>query len=88
MATVQQVQAAEGKSRCPMFWVVPMVPPALPDHLEAARHVIEGLARVLADPVQEAAAMRAGAGAKRARQHSRNSFRSLLAIATDTHIGS
>ena len=36
----------------------------VPDHLEAARHVIEGLGHVLADPAQGAAAMRAGAGGR------------------------
>jgi hypothetical protein len=34
----------------------------MPDHLEAAGHVIEGLGHVLADPAQGATAMRASAG--------------------------
>jgi hypothetical protein len=36
----------------------------MPDHLEAAGHVIEGLAHLFADPAQGAAAMRAGAGSR------------------------
>ena len=35
----------------------------MPHHLEAARHVIERLGHVLADPAQLATARRAGAGA-------------------------
>ena len=34
----------------------------MPDHLEAARYVIQGLGHVLADPAQGTATMRAGAG--------------------------
>jgi len=36
----------------------------MPDHLEAAGHVIEGLGHLFADPAQGAAAMRAGAGGR------------------------
>jgi hypothetical protein len=36
----------------------------VPDHLEAAGHVIEGLAHLLADPPQGTAAMRASAGGR------------------------
>jgi hypothetical protein len=36
----------------------------VPDHLEAARHVIEGLGHVLTNPAQGAATMRAGAGGR------------------------
>jgi hypothetical protein len=39
----------------------------MPDHLEPARHVIEGLGDVLADPPQRAAAR--GAGARGGMQH-------------------
>jgi hypothetical protein len=34
----------------------------VPDHLEAARHIVEGLGRLLADPAQSGAAIGAGAG--------------------------
>jgi hypothetical protein len=36
----------------------------VPDHLEATGHIVEGLAHLLADPAQPAAAMRADAGGR------------------------